>query len=66
MNVWKSIQGCIKLSILVYLCIVLFLAICGVPCENGGTCSKPDTCSCADGWEGLTCNIRKFHTSNQT
>jgi formylglycine-generating enzyme required for sulfatase activity len=29
--------------------------ICHVACENGGTCSAPDTCTCDSGWEGAGC-----------
>ena len=24
-------------------------------CQNGGTCSAPNTCSCAPGWTGTQC-----------
>lgn len=30
-------------------------AICSLPCQNGGTCSAPDTCSCDTGWSGAIC-----------
>ncbi|GFT09895.1 epidermal growth factor-like protein 8 [Nephila pilipes] len=30
-------------------------AICREECQNGGTCTKPDHCSCAAGWTGKTC-----------
>ena len=31
-------------------------AICSETCQNGGTCSSPDTCSCVHGWTGSTCS----------
>ena len=31
-------------------------AICTNPCMNGGVCSAPNTCTCASGWEGSTCD----------
>ena len=27
-------------------------------CFNKGSCIGPDTCDCADGWEGYDCNTR--------
>ncbi|XP_038230435.1 epidermal growth factor-like protein 7 isoform X2 [Dermochelys coriacea] len=30
-------------------------AICRLPCQNGGSCSAPDRCSCAPGWRGKSC-----------
>ena len=32
-----------------------FSAICTLACQNGGTCSAPDTCICASGWTGQSC-----------
>ena len=28
---------------------------CTIICENGGTCTGPDICSCRDGWGGVDC-----------
>ena len=36
-------------------------AICDPGCENGGTCSAPDECSCTAGWSGDTCAQGKCH-----
>ncbi|XP_074976598.1 epidermal growth factor-like protein 7 isoform X3 [Caretta caretta] len=30
-------------------------AICRVPCQNGGSCSAPDRCTCPPGWRGKSC-----------
>lgn len=30
-------------------------AICKIPCKNGGTCIRPDTCKCPDGFTGQYC-----------
>lgn len=30
-------------------------AICIIPCQNGGDCSQPDTCTCLPGWSGNYC-----------
>ncbi|XP_028660616.2 LOW QUALITY PROTEIN: sushi, von Willebrand factor type A, EGF and pentraxin domain-containing protein 1 [Erpetoichthys calabaricus] len=30
-------------------------AVCRFPCQNGGTCKKPNLCSCAEGWSGMYC-----------
>uniref|UniRef100_K3X6C8 EGF-like domain-containing protein n=1 Tax=Globisporangium ultimum (strain ATCC 200006 / CBS 805.95 / DAOM BR144) TaxID=431595 RepID=K3X6C8_GLOUD len=32
-------------------------ATCAKICENGGTCTSPDTCSCLFGWSGDDCSI---------
>jgi sulfatase modifying factor 1 len=29
--------------------------ICAEDCQNGGTCSAPNKCTCASGWSGNTC-----------
>ncbi|XP_042200773.1 epidermal growth factor-like protein 7 [Callorhinchus milii] len=33
------------------------LAVCSKLCQNGGTCSKPNTCVCRPGWGGKYCTI---------
>ncbi|XP_067397930.1 epidermal growth factor-like protein 7 isoform X1 [Emydura macquarii macquarii] len=30
-------------------------AICRLPCQNGGSCSAPDRCTCPPGWRGNAC-----------
>ena len=30
-------------------------AVCTSPCQNGGTCTAPDTCACDVGWTGMQC-----------
>ena len=40
--------------------VILLIAICNHACENGGTCSAPDTCSCAAGWTGSLCSNRMY------
>ena len=30
-------------------------AVCSPSCKNGGTCSSPNTCTCANGWNGDPC-----------
>ncbi|XP_062414880.1 epidermal growth factor-like protein 7 [Pungitius pungitius] len=30
-------------------------AVCGQPCENGGTCLRPNQCTCPLGWKGRQC-----------
>lgn len=32
-------------------------ALCTVPCQNGGRCSKPDVCSCPAGHGGRHCEL---------
>ena len=31
------------------------LATCKNSCQNGGTCTAPDTCTCVVGWTGTEC-----------
>ena len=38
----------------------LTAAICTSPCQNGGTCSLPNTCTCDVGWTGVQCETGKF------
>ena len=33
----------------------ILLALCSPGCENGGTCSAPDTCDCVAGYSGDRC-----------
>ena len=49
------IQVCIANKLLYYF-YNNFPAICSPQCANGGTCTKPNTCSCNSGWTGSTCN----------
>ncbi|XP_058886297.1 sushi, von Willebrand factor type A, EGF and pentraxin domain-containing protein 1 isoform X1 [Acipenser ruthenus] len=30
-------------------------AVCRFPCQNGGTCERPNTCLCIEGWMGQLC-----------
>ena len=36
------------------------LAVCDTDCENGGTCSAPNTCICATGYTGDHCQTGAF------
>ena len=38
----------------------LTAAICTSPCQNGGTCSLPNTCTCDVGWTGVQCETGKL------
>ena len=36
------------------------LALCSPGCENGGTCTAPDTCDCVTGYSGDRCQNGMF------
>ena len=38
--------------------IVFYLAVCVSACQNGGTCSAPNTCTCPATYTGATCTTR--------
>ena len=42
------------LGILVY-CDLIIIDVCTNPCQNGGTCTVSDTCTCVTGWIGMQC-----------
>ena len=37
------------------ICFCFSLAVCDSGCQNGGTCSSPNTCVCDTGYEGDYC-----------
>ena len=44
-----------------WLCITLTrAAVCNPSCQNGGTCTTPNTCNCPPTWDGSYCQIRKL------
>ena len=45
-----------------YPCILHYtlLAICDPACENGGTCTAPNTCDCPEGYAGNQCQRGMF------
>ena len=38
---------------------IIFKAVCSQPCQNGGSCTKPNTCSCPSQFEGALCQETK-------
>ena len=44
-----------KLGTFNHMYVALLTAICTHTCENGGTCSAPNTCSCTASWTGSLC-----------
>lgn len=36
------------------------LAVCAPTCQNSGTCTAPNTCTCTSQWTGSTCATRRF------
>ena len=67
--------GCLIYIISVFICRPpFFSAICTNPCQNGGTCTAPETCTCDVGWTGIQCEtceammedqVHPFSASNQ-
>lgn len=35
--------------------IVIYIAVCDPPCQNGGHCTSQGTCTCTNGWGGDHC-----------
>ena len=55
----QSYAGChvwctCNMETLTFQCFSLS-AVCTSPCQNGGTCTAPDTCTCDVGWTGMQC-----------
>ena len=44
-------------------CVCYNTAACSPPCENGGTCSAPDTCTCDIGFTGTECGTGRCSVS---
>ena len=38
----------------------MYLANCSPGCSNGGTCTRPNVCTCPYGWTGSTCKRRMY------
>ena len=43
-----------------------YTAVCTRRCRNGGTCTAPNTCTCAPGWSGSRCTKGKLLLARQT
>ena len=46
--------------------VFAYTAVCARPCQNGGTCTAPNTCTCASGWSGTQCTTGTLLLSRQT
>ena len=55
-----SFKDCFVPSTCPYILHYTLLAICDPVCQNGGTCTAPDTCECLNGYTGEHCEIGKF------
>ena len=44
------------------VCVQYFIAMCSPSCQNGGTCSSPNSCSCRSGWSGSSCSQRMLQS----
>ena len=47
---------------LTYSLLEHFSAVCSSACQNNGTCSAPNTCTCTSSWSGATCTTRMFYS----
>lgn len=58
-TVCKKKTGLFEVFAFKLINVVFPLAICILPCLNGGRCSAPYKCSCPDGYEGVRCQTGK-------
>ena len=56
-----SIEGNVAPSTCSCISQIILLALCSPGCENGGTCTTPDTCDCLDGYSGDRCQNGTFY-----
>ena len=42
-----------------------FTDFCATSCQNGGTCTGPNRCTCPSGWTGSNCQTCKKEESNR-
>ena len=56
-------EGMLLVCLLVFVYYIPLLiyctALCVSTCQNGGTCTAPDTCTCDVGWTGVQCETGK-------
>lgn len=43
-------------------CLISLLAVCELPCANGGRCVGPDTCQCSSDYTGPQCLLRELQS----
>ena len=55
LNIMKGARGQIWVSLTDDICSSICAAECSSPCQNGVTCTAPDTCTCDVGWTGIQC-----------
>ena len=53
-------------SVLLVHVVTFYLAECSGGCQNGGTCSLPEVCTCAPGWTGMNCETGWLTTINNS
>ena len=68
-----SRMGCMRadlvfasLSFILWYFVFAYTAVCTSPCQNGGTCTAPNTCTCAPGWSGSQCTTGTLLLARQT
>ena len=57
------VKKSLKSNICARILLHFFAAICSSACQNGGTCSAPDTCTCTANFTGSVCHTREFSMS---
>ena len=48
-----------EITVCSIIILMRFSAICASSCQNGGTCTAPNTCTCTSSWTGGMCTTRK-------
>ena len=58
---WFTAYKFLFCNVLTIYNAILHTAQCTGGCQNGGTCTSPDVCTCAPGWTGSDCGTGEWN-----